>query len=80
MKVHLPLPLPPMIQAAPAKPMTPGWMTELAAQEELTKATQRRRILQRTRTAFLEDDEEQPPNSKTSQSNAPARGKLDFLA
>lgn len=80
MKVHLPL-LPPMIQAAPVKPMSPGWMTELAAEEELTKTTQRRRSLQRTRTAFLEDDEEQPPKSKASQPNTPAtRGKLDFLA
>jgi hypothetical protein len=81
MKIHLPPPLSPVILAAPTRPMTADWMTELEAQVELTKAAQRRRTQERQRIASLKDDDEQHADTDRNDINArSARGKFDFLA
>ena len=80
MKIHLPTPYAPVIVAAPSKPMTDDWMTELEAQVELTKAAQRRRI-QEQRARKLRKEEEQASDQEMSKPGSrPLRGKLDFLA
>jgi hypothetical protein len=79
MKIHLPTPYAPLIIAAPSKPMTDDWMTELEAQVELTKAAQRRRI-QEQRARKLPKDEERASDRETSDPVLRrARGKWDFL-
>jgi hypothetical protein len=80
MKIYLPTPYAPVIVAAPSKPMTDDWMTELEAEVELTKAAQRRRI-QEQRARKLPKDEERASDQEMSKPGSRALlGKLDFLA
>ena len=78
MKIHLPTPYSPVILAPPPKPMTADWMTELAAQVELTKVAQRRAASKRWNNLLTEDDQ---PEAEPRDPNASSgRRKLDFLA
>jgi len=80
MKIHLPTPYAPLSLAAPSKPMTEDWMTELEVQVQLTKAAQRRRM-QEKRPSGLQQQEEQPSDSDMRESGSrPPPGKFDFLA
>jgi hypothetical protein len=80
MKIHLPTPYAPVIDAAPSKPMTDDWMTELEAQVELTKAAQRRRIQEQRARKLLKDEERASDQENSETSPRAARGKCDFLA
>ncbi|MGP0091354.1 MAG: hypothetical protein ACLPKB_15560 [Xanthobacteraceae bacterium] len=79
MKIHMQLPLPPMPQPAPPKPATPGWMSQLLAEEELAKAMQRRRILERRRLNIQKEDQRSDSEQNEPESR-PSGEKLDFLA
>jgi hypothetical protein len=80
MKIHLPTPYAPVIVAAPSKPMTDDWMTELEAQVELTKAAQRRRSHEQRARKLLKDEERASDQENSEPSPRAPRGKCDFLA
>jgi hypothetical protein len=79
MKIHMQLPLPTMLPAAPPKPPTESWAAELATQEELDEVTRRRQLQQRRRLSVFKEGRETESETEEPKPR-PSGDKLDFLA